>query len=160
MKSVHFMALDVHSEFCWAAWSGPDQRVHDLGQVPTRIPQLIAAIAQVPRPRILVMEEGPLSGWLNLNLRLEVEDLIVCDPRRNHLIADDGDKSDGIDTAKLLELARAGSLRRVHQAAGEGQLLLKQHIGLYHQMVQRRVRQANQVIWQLRRWGGWCGRVT
>ena len=51
---------------------------------------MLAVIKQVRRPRTVV----------------------VSDPRRNHLIARDGDKDDALDAQKLLELARRGYVRQ------------------------------------------------
>ncbi len=84
--------------------------------VATKLPAVLALIDQVRRPRAVVMEEGPLSDWLARGLAGEVDRVIVCDPRRNRLIAAEGDKADPIDAAKLLALARGGYVRPVHHA--------------------------------------------
>ncbi len=52
-----------------------------------------------------------MAGWLYRNLKDNVDDLVVCDPRRNKLIACDGDKDDSIDAGKLAGLLRGGFLR-------------------------------------------------
>lgn len=40
-----------------------------------------------------------MAGWLYRNLKPCVDELIVCDPRRNAHVAKDGDKDDLIDAA-------------------------------------------------------------
>jgi hypothetical protein len=40
--------------------------------------------------------------------------LVVCEPRRNPLIAKDSDKDDPIDAEKLAQLYRGGYLKPVH----------------------------------------------
>jgi len=72
----------------------------------TTIPELVALIESVPRPRYLTFEEGPLADWLFRNLRAVVGRLVVCDPRRNQLIAKESDKDDPIDAEKLARLFR------------------------------------------------------
>jgi len=41
-----------------------------------------------------------------------ISDFISSDPRRNKLIASDGDKDDRIDSGKLASLLRGGFLRK------------------------------------------------
>ena len=153
MSRPYFMSFDVHCEFCEFAAATPGGRLADRRPIATTIPALSDAIRSVRRPRVLVLEEGPLADWLYRNLTPLVDDLIVCDPRRNHLIANDGDKDDPIDAVKLLELARGGYVRRVHHAESEDRSIFKQHIALYHNRVHLRVQEANRVIWFLRRFG-------
>ena len=50
-------------------------------RMPTTVPSLREVLAQVSGSRVLVMEEGPMAGWLYRNLRQHVEKMIVCDPR-------------------------------------------------------------------------------
>jgi hypothetical protein len=119
----------------------------------TTIPAIVEALETVRRPRVLTFEEGPLAGWLARNLRPHVERLIVCEPRRNHLIAKDGDKDDDIDAEKLAQLLRGGYLKEVHQSDTLERALLKQHVGFYHDRVRERVRQGHQVVALLRRQG-------
>jgi len=60
----------------------------------------------VTRPRSLVVEEGPLAGWLWRGLVTAVERMVVSEPRRNRLIAKGGDKDDDLDAEKLAQLDR------------------------------------------------------
>ena len=76
----------------------------------------------------MTFEEGPLAGWLARNLRPHVDRLIVCESRRNALIAKDGDKDDPIDVGKLAQLLRGGYLKEVHQSQSLDRPLLKQHV--------------------------------
>ncbi len=153
MKRSHFIAMDTHCQFCEVAWSSKAGRKVFRNTVQTSIPQLVDAINEVPRPRTLVFEEGPIADWLFRGLKDHVNELIVCDPRRNALIAKDGDKDDPIDAEKLLHLARGGYLRAVHHCDSEDRALFKQRVGLYHEHVAQRVRVANRIMALLRRWG-------
>jgi transposase len=119
----------------------------------TRIPELREAIDQVRRPRKLTFEEGPLADWLARELRGSVDELVVCEPRRNHWIARDGDKDDPIDARKLADLYRGGYLKAVHQPQTLRRSLLKQQVSLYHDRVRERVRQGNQLTALFRRHG-------
>jgi transposase len=153
MERTHLMALDVHCQSCEFAAATPGGRIVDRRHLPTTIPSLVEAVRSVRRPRVLVMEEGPLADWLARELAPEVDQVIVCDPRRNHLIAKDGDKDDPIDAAKLLELARGNHLRAVHHPETAGRAIFKMHVALYHDRVRERVRAALHVIGFTRRFG-------
>jgi transposase len=119
----------------------------------TRIADLTAALEEVPASRWLTFEEGPMAGWLYRNLLGRVDRLIVCDPRRNHLIAKDSDKDDPIDAEKMAQLLRGGFLKPVHQADSLERAIFKQHVGLYHDSVRDRIRLSNSILAQLRRCG-------
>ena len=43
-----------------------------------------------------------MAGWLYRHLESRVDKLIVCDARRNHLVAKDSDKDDPIDAERLV----------------------------------------------------------
>lgn len=77
----------------------------------------------------------------------------MCEPRRNALIAKDGDKDDPIDAERLAQLLRGAYLKEVHQAQSLDRTLLKQHVSFYHDRVRERVRQGHQLVAQLRRHG-------
>jgi transposase len=135
--------------------SAVDQRGRErfCGRCNTNIPALVMLIEQVPRPRKLVIEEGPLADWLWRNLRTHVDELIVCEPRRNKLISADGDKDDPVDAEKLGQLYRGGFLKAVHHPESLEQAIFKQHVMLYHQRVSRRVAEGHRARCLLRRHG-------
>ena len=153
MSRQHFIALDTHKDFCDMAVASPTGKVVKRDRCPTNIPSLVEMISQVRRPRILTFEEGGMAGWLARNLRPYVDQLIVCDPRRNAYIAKDGDKDDPIDAEKLAQLLRGGFLKAVHQVDDMDRTVLKQHVALYHHRVRERVRQGHQLTSLLRRHG-------
>lgn len=150
MKHPYLMCLDVHSQFCEYGASTPGGRMVDRGRVPTALPTLRQLVQSLRRPRRVVLEEGPMSGWIYRGLRSVADEIVVCDPRRNALIAKDGDKDDPIDVEKLTQLTRADCLRPVHHSSSESQAAFKQLVALYHDRVTHRVAEANRVIWFLR----------
>lgn len=153
MATQYFIALDTHCEFCEMAAVSNSGKVTKHGRCETTIPALVDLIESIRRPRILTFEEGPLADWLARNLRPHVDRLIVCEPRRNALIAKDGDKDDAIDAERLAQLLRGGYLKEVHQTDSLDRAVLKQHVSFYHDRVRERVRQGNQLTAQLRRHG-------
>lgn len=153
MRAEQFIALDTHCSFSEMAVVNAAGKVLEQTRCDTTIPALVAALETVRRPRALTFEEGPLAGWLARNLRPHVDRLVVCDPRRNHLIAKDGDKDDDIDAQKLAQLLRGGYLKEVHQSETLDRAVLKQHVAFYHDRVRERVRQGHQAVALLRRQG-------
>src|SRR6478735_7398433 len=66
----------------------------------------------------VTFEEGTWSVWLYDLLNPRVDQLVVCNPRKNALLKD-GNKSDRIDARKLAELLRGNQLKPVyHGEAG------------------------------------------
>lgn len=153
MRTEYLITMDTHAlttDACVKTAKGKEVRREHLK---TTIPSLRELIEAVPRPRRLAFEEGPMAGWLYRNLKGCVDELVVCDPRRNALIAKDGDKDDPIDAGKLNDLFRGGYLRPVYQQESDERAGLKQLVGAYHCRVGERVRQSNRVLGLGKRWG-------
>lgn len=151
-----YIAMDTHgqtTDICVQAEGRAGRQQTQHFRVPTSIPHLRGVIENVPEPRKLTFEEGPLADWLWRNLSPHVAECLVCDPRRNALIAKDGDKDDAIDAKKLCGLFIGGYLRPVHHPASLARQLAKQTVGLYHRSVQTRVARANEIIGHLKCWG-------
>lgn len=128
----YFIAMDVHCAFSEMAVMSSTGKLVRRDRCETAIPALVERVCAVRRPRRLTFEEGPLADWPARSLRLHVDELIVCEPRRNHWIACDGDKDDPIDAGKLADLYRGGYLKSVHQSQSLARSLLKQQVSLYH----------------------------
>lgn len=153
MRTEYFITMDTHcrtTDVCVKTAKGKLIRREHLS---TGIPQLRELIESVPRPRRVAFEEGAMAGWLFRNLKGSADEMIVCDPRRNALVAKDGDKDDPIDAEKLNDLYRSGHLREVHQLDESQKAAAKQVIGMHHDRVAHRVAEANQLLALCRRWG-------
>ncbi len=153
MRTEHFIALDTHCATTDMAVVTGRGRLTKRLQCTTAIPPLVEAISSIRRPRYVTLEEGPLADWLFRHLAPHAEEVLVCEPRRNHLIAKDSDKDDPIDAEKLAQLYRGGYLKRVHHPESLGRAVFKQHVATYHDVVKQRVGAANRVMARLRRHG-------
>jgi len=142
MKRSHFIGIDVHCQFCELAVVNAAGQVVQRDRCDTAIPALLQVIDGVARPRAVVIEEGPLAGWLWRELHGAVERLVVSEPRRNRLIVEDGDKDDDIDAEKLAQLLRGGFVKEVHQVASLERAVFKQQVAVYHFRVRQRVRES------------------
>jgi transposase len=148
----YYIGADVDSKMTELAIE-KNEKIIRRYRVPTTIPALREVLNSIPTRKFLTFEEGPMAGWLYRNLKDNVDDLVVCDPRRNKLIACDGDKDDSIDSGKLAELLRGGFLRPVHQSEDIGRVVLKQWVSLYHDKVGEAVRQINKIRARCRMYG-------
>jgi len=153
MRTEYFITMDTHCRTTDACIKTARGKLVRREHLSTGIPQLRELIESIPRPRHLAFEEGSMAGWLYRNLKTCVDELIVCDPRRNAHVAKDGDKDDPIDAEKLNDLYRGGFLRPVHQLQSLEAAAMKQIIGMYHDCVARRVAQSNYLLALGRRWG-------
>lgn len=149
---TYYIGADVHARTTELAFETKGKIVKRL-TVPTTVPALREALTSVGGTRIAVMEEGPLADWLWRNLRQDVDELGVCDPRRNHLVSDDGDKDDSIDCAKLAALRRGKFLRMVHHPVTDVRAEFKRWVSLYYD----RTKQATREINKIRMLGYQCG---
>jgi transposase len=153
MHTDHFIAWDVHCGFTEMIVVTPSGRVTRRDRCDTAIPALIEALEQVPRPRLLTFEEGPLAGWLLRNVAAHVDQVLVCEPRRNRLIAKEADKDDPLDAEKLAHLFRGGFLKEVHHPQDLQRAILKEHVAFYYERVRERVRLSNQTLGHFRQHG-------
>jgi transposase len=153
MKKSHFIGIDVHCQFCEIAVLNPAGKVVQRDRCDTTIPALVEVFDNLPRPCALVIEEGPMASWLWRNLHAEVDAMVVSEPRRNRLIAKEGDKDDDLDAEKLALLYRGGFIKEVHQVASLEQAVFKQQVALYHYRVRQRVREAHRITHLFRQHG-------
>lgn len=147
------MALDVGCTFCDLAVVTVKGRRTRRERVSTSIPALVEVLQSVSRPRYLTFEEGAMADWLARNLRGHVDELLVCDPRRNRLVCEESDKDDPLDAEKLAQLYRGGYLKEVYHPESEARMVLKHHVHMYHNRVQQRVREANRIVGTMRSQG-------
>lgn len=150
MQPVYVIAMDVHCEFTEFFISTPHGRRARRGRAPTTLPALRELVQGVPQPRQVVFEEGPLADWLLRGLQPDAQHVEACNPRRNALIAKEGDKDDPIDAEKLNQLYRGGFTKPVHHPASFARAAFKRLIVSYHQTVARRCRLVNSTLAKLR----------
>jgi len=141
---TYYIGADVHSNNTELTIEKNRTVVRRLS-LPTRIPAIVEALAGFQGRKEMAIEESTMAGWLYRNLVDKVDKLVVSDPRRNKLIACDGDKDDKIDSAKLAMLLRGGYLRPVYHSLDADRLNLKHWVQLYHDRMAHSTRCINQI---------------
>jgi len=153
MNRRYFIGVDVHCKFSEVVAVNAVGKLIHRGRCATTIPALVEELEKIPRPRCVVIEEGPLADWLWRQLRRRLDDRVICEPRRNRLIAHEGDKDDPLDAEKRAQLYRGGYVKAVHHGDSLKRAIFKQHVGLYHDAVRQRVREALRISSLFRRHG-------
>ena len=150
--ATYYIGADVHSNSTELAIEKRGKIVARYS-VPTSILAITNVLDSLQGKKYLAVEEGPMSGWLYRNLNGKLDQFISSDPRRNKLIASDGDKDDKIDSGKLATLLRGGFLRPVYQCNDDGRAELKHWVSLYHDRVRDAVRNINKIRARCRMYG-------
>jgi transposase len=135
MNLKTYCALDLHHSHTTFEAQTAKGAVICRQDVPTERRHLIELARSVPGPKGIVVEESPMADWAMRVLQPYVAEMIICDPRRNRLISQDGDKTDDIDPGKLNELYRLGALRPVHHPVRQSMADLRAWVWAYHDQV-------------------------
>src|SRR5258708_94612 len=99
-------------------------------------------------------EEGTWAAWLYDLLEPHVDELVVCNPRKNALLKD-GNKSDRIDARKLADRLRLNDLKPVYH--GEtGVRMLRELARSYLNLVKDQTRVMNRLKAMYRSWAIPC----
>lgn len=139
---MQFAAADAHSTTTTFSIRNESGKVTERRTVETTGREIVRVLKGLRRPVLLTFEEGPMAQWLYETARPHVQDVVVCNPRKNRLLGD-GNKSDDIDADKLSELLRLGSLKPVFHAT-EG-VRLKELVQGYATLVKGGVAAKNQL---------------
>jgi transposase len=135
MKVRTYCAVDLHHSHTVFEAQTANGAVILRRDVATGCQAFIELARLVPGPKGLVIEEGPMADWAMRVFQPHMTEVIVCDPRRNRLISQDGDKTDHIDPGKLIELYRLKALRPVHHPTRQSMMDLRGWVWTYHDQV-------------------------
>src|ERR1700740_331665 len=104
-REIKYIGMDVHKEAIVIAVlnHGGKQVMESI--VETQASSILQFIHGLQGELHVTWEEGTWAAWLYDLLKPHVQQVLVCNPRRNALLKD-GSKSDKIDARKLAELLR------------------------------------------------------
>src|SRR5262249_35291292 len=133
-RDIKYIGMDVHKEaVVIAVLSGTGKQVME-SIVETQANSILQFIHGLPGELHVTWEEGTWAAWLYDLLKPHVQQVLVCNPRRNALLKE-GSKNDKIDARKLADLLRTGMLRPVYH--GEHGLRTLRELGRsYHTISQ------------------------
>jgi transposase len=138
----HYIALDwAQSNMAIGRMTKESSQVKIIN-VPAKLDEMKLYLSRLKGRKILTFEETTTSQWLYVELRDHVDEIVICDPYRNHLLSE-GAKTDELDAAKLVQLLKAGLLKPVFHTADQLIALRKLESG-YEDTVKAGVRLQNQ----------------
>jgi len=144
-RSVSVIGIDTHIVNCnYFCVNKKTAEILGAGEFSTNATNFIKTVTQFPEPRVVIVEQGPLSGWIERILEKHVEEVVVADTKRNSWIAKDPGKNDLIDSEKLAHLYMGGYIKRIVSRSKEKQELISLVIH-YHSLVRQTTRLKNQV---------------
>lgn len=138
----HYIGLDWAQQNMAIARMTKHSKDVQATDVRTDIKDLIVYLERLNGTKILTFEETNPAQWLYTELRPYVDEIIVCDPYRNHLLKEGG-KSDRVDAKKLVKLLKGDLLKPVFHCTDEFITIRKLMSG-YEDLIQMGVRQKNQ----------------
>ena len=113
MNSEKYIGLDVHQATISVAVLDSTGKVVMECILETKAATIVEFFAGLRGTLLVTFEEGTCATWLYDLLKPQVDELVVCNPRKNALLKD-GNKSDRIDARKLAELLRGNQLKPVY----------------------------------------------
>ena len=113
-------------------------------RVVTSVDHFLEFVKSVPKPRQVIIEEGPLAAWLLEICVQNGEKLVITDPKQNRWIGSSGKKDDAIDAEKLAQLARGGFIKEIHHPVGQRRRF-RELMTAYRDNVQSLVRVKNKI---------------
>jgi transposase len=152
--SIAWLGLDAHSKNCVLGHLDDHGTEINWWRLPTQPQKLIAQVQAIPAAdKRLMLEESNLARWLGQLLKPHVQQLVVCDARRNRLISHDHHKHDRRDAFALARLLRLNEFKPVWQPVEEQRVLFKRVAQSYENAVQRQTRLKLQLKSLFQHWG-------
>src|ERR1035437_593147 len=154
---VKYIGMDVHKEaIVIAVLNGSGKLIMET-ILETKASSIQQFIHGLRGELHVTWEEGTWAAWLYDLLQPQVQQVVVCNPRRNALLKE-GSKSDKVDARKLADLLRTGMLRPVYH--GENGLRTLRELGRsYHTISKDLTRVMNRLKALYRGWGIPCART-
>jgi len=157
MKDVEtvYIGLDLHSKTSTIGYM--NQQGQYLGQhrIQTTAMNLINQVVAIPgQVKKLTLEQSNMAFWAAEQLQHHVDELIVCDPRKNALISKGENKNDMIDTLALCTLLRLNNLTEVWRPKELGvRRLFFYQVKEYHRLIKSLTTHKRQLQAGLSHWG-------
>ena len=153
-RDIGGIGMDVHQEaIVIAVLNGSGKLVMET-ILETKASSILQFIHGLRGELHVTWEEGTWAAWLYDLLQPQVQQVLVCNPRRNALLKE-GNKSDKVDARKLAELLRTGMLRAVYH--GENGLRTLRELGRSYQTISKDLtRVMNRLKALYRGWGIPC----
>ena len=153
-RDIRYIGMDVHKEAIVIAVLDCSGKMVMETILETKASSILQFLHGLRGELHVTWEEGSWAAWLYDLLQPQVQEVVVCNPRRNALLKE-GSKSDKVDARKLAELLRSGMLRAVYH--GENGLRTLRELGRSYQTIGKDLtRVMNRLKAVYRGWGIPC----
>ena len=154
VNSEKYIGLDVHQATISVAVMDSMGKLIMESILETKASTILEFFAGLRGTLSVTFEEGTWAAWLYDLLKPHVDELVVCNPRKNALLKD-GNKSDRIDACKLADRLRLNDLKPVYH--GEtGVRMLRELARSYLNLVKDQTRVMNRLKAMYRSWAIPC----
>jgi transposase len=151
---VKYIGMDVHKEAIVIAVLNGSGKLVMESILETKASSILQFLHGLRGELHVTWEEGTWAAWLYDLLQPQVQEVVVCNPRRNALLKE-GSKSDKVDAHKLADLLRTGMLRPVYH--GENGLRTLRELARSYQTISKDLtRVMNRLKALYRGWGIPC----
>jgi hypothetical protein len=154
-REAKYIGMDVHKEAIVIAVRNTQGHVVMQSIVETKASSILQFIRGLQGELHVTWEEGTWAAWLYDLLKPHVQQVLVCNSRRNALLKE-GSKNDKVDAGKLADLLRTGMLRPVYHGE-HGLRTLRELARTYQTLSQDLNRVMNRLKALYRGWGIACG---
>ncbi len=113
MDNTKYIGMDVHKERISIAVLNAAGKLVMECVIETKASTIVQFVRGLRGELHVTLEEGTWAAWLYDLLKPHVNEVLVCDPRKNASLKV-GNKSDRIDARKLADLLRGGHLSSVY----------------------------------------------
>src|ERR1700724_3909090 len=104
-RDIKYIGMDVHKEATVIAVLNGGGKLVMETIVETKASSILQFLHGLQGELHVTWEEGTWAAWLYDLLQPQVQEVVVCNPRRNALLKE-GSKSDKVDARKPAEFAR------------------------------------------------------
>ena len=153
-SSIAWLGLDAHSKNCVLGQLDDHGTEIKWWQFATQPQLLIKHVQAIPATdKRLMLEESNLARWISQLLKPHLQQIVVCDARRNRLISHDAHKHDRRDAFALARLLRLNEFKPVWQPTEPQRVLFKRVAKAYENAVLRQTRLKLQLKSLFQHWG-------
>src|SRR6202049_4432906 len=153
-REIKYIGMDVHKEAVVIAVLNGSGKLVMESIVETKASSILQFIHGLRGELHVTWEEGTWAAWLYDLLQPQVQQVLVCNPRRNALLKE-GSKSDKADALKVADLLRTGMLRPVYHGEN-GVRTLRELARSYQTISKDLTRVMNRLKALYRSWGIPC----
>lgn len=150
-----YIGIDLHSNTSTVGYMNQAGEYIGQQRVQTTATNLINQVVAIPgQVKKLTLEQSNMAFWAADHLQHHVDELIVCDPRKNALISRGENKNDKSDTLGLCTLLRLNKLTEVWRSKQLGiRRVFFHQVKEYHRLVKSMAIHKRQLQDGLRHWG-------